>query len=192
MRMIVALVVVAMSLTLSGCACPPDQAGSPKPLRSKCALAQSQPRVPKFTKASAAKTLTKAARPVSKPSKPLTRAARPVSKSSKKYKTHLARPARPQIQPSASADVGSPLPPKKPDLGHVQSPASDAELPPPLPPRKPEETPTSAPDSPEHAADPDGKFKAVKEKAEREGVHALTGEDVRGLSQERLKELRGY
>jgi hypothetical protein len=86
--------------------------------------------------------------------------------------------------------VGPPLPPKKPDLAHVKSPATDAA--PPLPPRKPEETPTSAPDSREHAADPDGKFKAAKEKAEREGVHALTGEDIHGLSQERLKELRGY
>jgi hypothetical protein len=26
----------------------------------------------------------------------------------------------------------------------------------------------------------------------REGVHTLTGEDVRGLSQEQIKELRGY
>jgi hypothetical protein len=33
---------------------------------------------------------------------------------------------------------------------------------------------------------------AAKEKAERKGVHALTSEDVRGLSQEQLKELRGY
>jgi hypothetical protein len=33
---------------------------------------------------------------------------------------------------------------------------------------------------------------AAKEKAKREGVHALTSEDVRGLSQEQIKELRGY
>jgi hypothetical protein len=190
MRVIVALgVVVAMSLTLSGCACPPHQAGSPKPLRSKCALAQSQPRVPKFTKASAAKTLTKAARPVSKPSKSLKKAARPVSKPSKKFKTHLAKPARPQIEPPASADMGPPLPPRKPELA---PPASDVESPPSLPPRKPEQTPPGAPDSRKHAVDPDGKFTAAKEKAEREGVHTLTGEDVHGLSQEQIKELRGY
>jgi hypothetical protein len=176
MRVIVALVVVvAMSLTLSGCACPPHQAGSPKPLRSKCALAQSQPRVPKFTKASAAKTLTKAARPVSKPSK--------------KLETHLAKPARPQIVPPSSADMGPPLPPRKPELA---PPASDVESPPSLPPRKPEQTPPGAPDSRKHAVDPDGKFTAAKEKAEREGVHTLTGEDVHGLSQEQIKELRGY
>jgi hypothetical protein len=39
---------------------------------------------------------------------------------------------------------------------------------------------------------PDGKFTAAKEKAKREGVHSLTSEEVRGLSQEQLKELRGY
>jgi hypothetical protein len=68
MRVIVALVVVGMSFTLSGCACPP-QTGHAKFVRSKCALRQSQPRVPKFTRASAAKTVTKASRPVSKRSK---------------------------------------------------------------------------------------------------------------------------
>ena len=33
---------------------------------------------------------------------------------------------------------------------------------------------------------------AAKEKAKREGVYALTNEDIRGLSQEQIKELRGY
>jgi hypothetical protein len=178
-----------MSLTLSGCACPPHQAGSPKPLRSKCALAQSQPRVPKFTKVSAAQPLTNAARPVSKRSKPLTKAARSVSKPSKKFKTHLAKPARPQFEPPASADMGPPLPPRKPELA---PPASDVESPPSLPPRKPEETPPSAPDSREHAIRPNGQFTAAKEKAQREGVQSLTSEDIRGLSQEQVKELRGY
>ena len=63
---------------------------------------------------------------------------------------------------------------------------------PPVPPRKPEETAASEAESHEHAVEPDNKFIAAKEKAERQGVHALTGEDVRGLSQEQLKELRGY
>jgi hypothetical protein len=178
MRGIVALAVVAMSFTLSGCACPPHQAGSPKPVRSKCALAQSQPRVQKFTKASVAKTSTKA--------------SWPVSKRSKKFKTHLSKPVRPQIEPPASADMGPPLPPKKPELAHIKSPAIDAESTPPLPPRKPEETPTSAPDSHEHAVEPAGNFVAAKEKAMREGVHSLTSEDIRGLSQEQIKALRGY
>jgi hypothetical protein len=177
MRVIVALVVVGISFSLSGCERPP-QAGYPKPVRSKLVLPQSQPRVPKITEASAAKTLTKA--------------SRPVSKRSKKFKTHLAKPARPQIEAAASADMEPPLPPRKPELVHIRPPATDAESPPPLPPRKPEQTPTSASDSHEHAVEPDGKFKAAKEKATREGVHALTSEDVRGLSQEQIKELRGY
>jgi hypothetical protein len=83
--------------------------------------------------------------------------------------------------------MGPPLPPRKPELAHIKSPATDAESPPPLPPRK-----TSAGDSREHAVEPEGKFMAAKEKAKREGVHSLTSEDVRGLSQEQIKELRGY
>ena len=47
-------------------------------------------------------------------------------------------------------------------------------------------------DSREHAIEPDSKFIAAKEKAKREGVHSLTSEDVRGLNQEQIKELRGY
>ena len=165
MRVIVALVVVGMSFSLSGCSRPP-QAGYPKPVRSKW---ESQPHVPKFTEASAAKTVTKA--------------SRPVSKRSKKFKTHLAKPARRQIEAPASADRGALLPPRKPEL----APATDAESSPSLPPRKPEQTL----DSREHAV-PEAKFMAAKEKARREGVHSLTSEDVRGLTQEQIKELRGY
>jgi hypothetical protein len=113
----------------------------PKPVRSKW---ESQPRVPKFTEASAARTLTKA--------------SRPVSKRSKKFKTRLAKPARPQIEAPASADMGPPLPPRKPELAHIKSPPT-AESPPPLPPRK-----TSAGDSREHAVEPNGKFMAAKKR----------------------------
>jgi hypothetical protein len=67
------------------------------------------------------------------------------------------------------------------------APATDAESSPSLPPRKPEQTL----DSREHAV-PEAKFMAAKEKARREGVHSLTSEDVRGLTQEQIKELRGY
>jgi hypothetical protein len=174
MRVLVALVVVGLSFTLIGCACPPPQAGSPKPVGAKCALAQSQPRFAKFTKASAA-----------------TKTSRPVSKRSKKTKT-VAKPARPQIKPPASADTSPLLPSRKPELAHIKSPATDAESPPPVPLRKPKETAASAAESHEHAVEPNSKFIAAKEKAERKGVHALTSEDVRGLSQEQLKELRGY
>jgi hypothetical protein len=38
----------------------------------------------------------------------------------------------------------------------------------------------------------DAKFKAAKAKAEKLGVDKLTSEDIEGLSQEQLKQLRGY
>ena len=91
MRVIVALVVVSISFSLGGCSRPP-QAEHPKLVRSKWVLPQSQRHVPKFTEASVAKTVTKA--------------SRPVSKRSKKFKTHLAKPARRQIEAPASADRG--------------------------------------------------------------------------------------
>ena len=81
-----------------------------------------------------------------------------------------------------------PLPPRKPELAHINSPATDAESPPPLPPKKSEQTP----DSRAHAIKPDGKFIAAQEKAKREGVHSLTSEDIEGLSDEQIKQLRGY
>jgi hypothetical protein len=36
------------------------------------------------------------------------------------------------------------------------------------------------------------KFKAAEVKAKREGVHSLTSEDIEGLSDEQIKQLRGY
>ena len=86
MRVIVALVVVGVSLSLSGCSRPPQA----KSVRTKWVPPQSQQSVPKFTKATAGKTVTKA--------------SRPVSKRSKKLKTHLAKPARRQIEAPASAE----------------------------------------------------------------------------------------
>jgi hypothetical protein len=177
MRAIVALVVVGMFFLLSGCS-PPPQSENPRTERSKGVFPQSQPRTPKFTEASAAKTLTNA--------------SRPVSKRSKKFKTHLATSARHQVEAPASPDTGPPLPPRKPELTHINSPATDAESPPSLSPRKPEETPTGPSDSREHAIESEDKFMAAKEKAKRAGVDALTSEDIRGLSQEQIKELRGY
>jgi hypothetical protein len=107
----------------------------------------------------------------------------------------------------ASADAGPPLPPSNPALAHLKSPAADAESPPPLPSRKPEqtplgatplgatlsgETPTGTAYSRERATGPDSMFLAAKAKAKREGVHTLTSEDIRGLSLEQIRELRGY
>ena len=92
----------------------------------------------------------------------------------------------------AIADVGPPLPPRKPVLAHVKSPATDEEAPPPLPSRKPEQTRADVTDFREDAVEHEHKFMAVKEKAKREGVHTLTSEDIRGLRLEQIQELRGY
>jgi hypothetical protein len=40
--------------------------------------------------------------------------------------------------------------------------------------------------------DPRAKFKAAKAKAKKVGVENLSQDDVKGLSQAQLKELRGY
>jgi hypothetical protein len=67
---------------------------------------------------------------------------------------------------------------------------------PPLPPRKPEQdhSPTSAPGEGPGAVEQEtvAKFKAAEVKAKREGVHSLTSEDIEGLSDEQIKQLRGY
>lgn len=66
---------------------------------------------------------------------------------------------------------------------------------PPLPPKKPEQsrsaTPASVP-SREVEQEGEAKFKAAEAKAKREGVEALTSEDIDGLSLEQIKKLRGY
>jgi hypothetical protein len=164
MRVIVVLVVGA-SIALSGCSCPP-RTGHLQVVPARCLSAQSQP---KLTKASVAKVVTKP--------------SGTVSKRSKKFKTHLAKPARPPIKAPASVEMGPPMPPRKPEL----APANDAESSPPLPTMKAEQRS----DSREHAI-PETKFMAAKAKAQREGVHSLTGEDIRGLTQEQIKALRGY
>jgi len=78
------------------------------------------------------------------------------------------------------ADWRPPLPPRRPPP------------PPPLPSRKPGLTLAGVADSRTQAVAPEAAFLAVKEKAEREGVWTLTEEDIRGLSLEQIRELRGY
>ena len=75
--------------------------------------------------------------------------------------------------------------------------ASSAESPPPLPQRKSELPPTNASIPSREGSDTvkqeaEAKFKAAEAKAKREGVDALTREDIEGLSPEQLKQLRGY
>ena len=70
---------------------------------------------------------------------------------------------------------------------------------PPLPPKKPEQsssaTPASVPSREDFGTveqEREAKFKAAEAKAKREGVEALTGADIDGLSLEQIKKLRGY
>ena len=91
-----------------------------------------------------------------------------------------------------SIDMQPPLPPRKPALAHIKSPVTSAQSSPPFPPRKPEQTFPSAPVACEYAIEPEVKFIAAKEKAMRAGVHALTSDDIRGLTLQQIRELRGY
>jgi hypothetical protein len=171
MRVIVAFLVVGISVVLSACSRPP-QTGHSQHFRAKW---ESQPRIPKLTERSAAKAVTKV--------------SRPVGKRSRKFKTHLVKSTRPQLKAPASHVMGPPA--RKPEVPHIESRATNGETLPPLPPRKPEQTPVVT-DPREHAVEPEAKFMTAKEKAKREGVHALTRKDIESLSQEQIKELRGY
>ncbi|HXG78209.1 MAG TPA: serine protease [Methyloceanibacter sp.] len=91
-------------------------------------------------------------------------------------------PAVKNAQFCKSADAVPPL--------EIQSQASDAAPARPL--RKPGQGLADAAESCDYAEASDAKFIAAKEKAKREGVHTLTSEDIRGLTLEQIRELRGY
>ena len=82
------------------------------------------------------------------------------------------------------AELGPPLPTRKPAPDLITSSLSEPS-PPPVPPTKPGLAEAVT-------ADPEAVFLAAKEKAKREGVFSLTSEDIRGLSLEQIKALRGY
>ena len=163
MRVLFAFIVLAISLSLSGCS-RPHQAAHAKPLPSRWENPQSRPSPPKRTKASSAKS------------------SKAVSQRPKRTRATSRKPTQVvrKLPESTGPSSVPPRPPKKP--------ATDAESPPPLPPRKSEQSG----DSREHAVEPEGKFMAAQEKAKREGVHSLTSEDIEGLSDEQIKQLRGY
>ena len=170
MRVLFAFIVLAISLSLSGCS-RPHQAAHAKPLPSRWENPQSRPSPPKRTKASSAKS------------------SKAVSQRPKRTRATSGKPTQVvrKLPESTGPSSVPPRPPRKPELAHIKSPATDAESPPPLPPRKSEPG-----DSHEHAVKANGKFVTAKEKAQREGVHSLTSEDIEGLSEEQIKQLRGY
>jgi hypothetical protein len=95
-------------------------------------------------------------------------------------------------QPTKASSVKLPKP-----VSRVPTKATSA-VPAPSPPqRKPEQPPTNASvpsleGSGTVEQETEAKFKAAEAKAKREGVHSLTNEDIEGLSDEQIKQLRGY
>jgi hypothetical protein len=160
MRVVIAVVILAVSIPLNGC-CRPQQAAYAKPNRSNWVNPQARPRRPDLIKASSVRP----PQPISKPTAP--------------NKQSLVKPP----QPVSTAS--------EPTKGSRSEPS------PQLPQRKPEQPPTNASvpsreDSNTVEQERDAKFKAAQAKAKRQGVDALTREDIDDLSTEQLKALRGY
>jgi len=96
--------------------------------------------------------------------------------------------------PSYYGPVGYGPQPRTPDwYGNHSSPTSKTS------PRATADAPRSRPSRSAKTTVPTGlehkveiKFKAAQEKAKRDGVYALTKEDIDGLSPEQIKQLRGY
>jgi Trypsin-like peptidase domain len=95
----------------------------------------------------------------------------------------------PQFCKSGRAEMGPPLPPRKPVLANLTAPDTSVQSSPPRPAKTPEHRPSAAG---QHGVEPGARFLAAKEKAEREGVHTLTSDDIRGLSLDQIRALRGY
>ena len=156
MRVIIALIAVALSLSFNGCAARPNRATYAQPVRSNW-HPQSRP---KLTKAS-----------LGKPTLPISK----VPKDSKASMVKLSSPPNKLREPTTERPV-PPLPPKKPEQSPSATPAS-------VPSRE---------DSGTVEQEREAKFNAAEAKAKREGVEALTSEDIDGLSLEQIKKLRGY
>jgi hypothetical protein len=158
MRVIIALIAVALSLSFHGCA-RPNRAAYAQPVRSNW-HPQSRPSLPKLTKSS-----------LGKPTPPIGK----VPKDSKASVVKLSSPPNKLREPTTERPV-PPLPPKKPEQSPSATPAS-------VPSRE---------DSGTVEQEREAKFNAAEAKAKREGVEALTSEDIDGLSLEQIKKLRGY
>ena len=160
MRVVIAVVILAVSIPLNGC-CRPQQAAYAKPNRSSWENPQARPRRPELIKASS------------------------------------VRPPQPISKPRQLTKANSVKPPQPVNTVPESTKASSAEPSAPLPQRKPEQPPTNASVPSREGSNTveqerEAKFKAAEAKAKREGVDSLTSEDIKGLSPEQLKELRGY
>ena len=104
--------------------------------------------------------------------------------------------------PSKVSSLKAPPPPVtkvQAPVRKVQEPTKVSSLkPPPLPHRKPQSPMHPSPsasvprEADEGRREVEAKFEAAQAKAKLGGVHTLTQEDIKGLSLEQIKELRGY
>jgi hypothetical protein len=178
MRVVIAVVILAVSIPLNGC-CRPQQAAYAKPNRSSWENPQARPKRPDLIKASSVRP----PQPISKPRQPT--------------KASLVKPPQPVRTVPESTKASSVKPPQPVHTVPESTKASSAEPSAPLPQRKPEQPPTNASVPSREGSDTvekeaEAKFKAAEAKAKREGVDSLTREDIQGLSPEQLKQLRGY
>jgi hypothetical protein len=111
MRVVVAVVILAVSFPLNGCS-RPQQAAYAKPLRSSWVNPQSRPRIPKMIKASSIKPPQPVTKPPAatkqssvKPSQPVSTVPEPTKASSAETPPPL--PQRKPEQPPANASVPS-------------------------------------------------------------------------------------
>jgi hypothetical protein len=220
MRVIVALFLLAASLSVGGCSRPwPEAYALPLPLS-----------VPQHTKASRIKKtpphvrkrpIVAEASPVKPPS---VRKPPEPSKILSVKSPPVTKPPEPTKVPSANPPalpLRKPLPTQSPTLPSGGPSASEQSVksppvrkppeptkvlsanPPALPLRKPVPTqsptpPSGGPSASEQSSEPgvgqgaEAKFKAAQAKAKLHGVHTLTQKDIEGLSYEQIKELRGY
>jgi hypothetical protein len=156
MRVLFAFILLAISLSLSGCS-RPHQAAYAKPLPSSWETPQSRPIAQKRTKASSAKPL---------------QAVRQLPKRTRATSVKPTQVVRKVPEPTQPSSV-PPLPPRKPEHDHsLTSPSRE--------------------DSNSVELETEAKFRAAEAKAKREGVHSLTSEDIEGLNDKQLKQLRGY
>ena len=184
MRVLIALVVLAASLSLGGCS--PNQAAYAKPLPSSHWTKIRVKSLPLPVRKAPAVTEARVKPPAVR-------------------KRQVRADARAKPQPVRKLPIVTEVSPVKPqpDRKLPELAKANSEKLPPLPLRKPVQAQSPTPSSggprvsPSEQSgavgqDAEAKFKAAQAKAKLGGVHTLTKEDIDGLSPEQIKELRGY
>ena len=161
-RVVIAVVVLAACLSLAGCS-HPNKAAFAKPLPSP---------LPHPIKASWMKPPQQLVRKPPKPSKVSSLKAPPPPV------TKVQAPVRKVQEPTKMSSLKPPpLPPRKPQSPMHPSPSASVPHP---------------GEADEGRREVEAKFEAAQAKAKLGGVHTLTQEDIKGLSLEQIKKLRGY